>query len=105
MQSPIPLGGIVAKRKIDEVLLKKINSLIKQSINYSFDGYPAITEYVRANSQEMDEEVMRKHIDLYVNDYSINLGEKGRKAVSAMLNVYKSMNPVNTIKQNLIFLG
>ncbi|MGI8584609.1 MAG: 1,4-dihydroxy-6-naphthoate synthase [Chitinophagaceae bacterium] len=89
---PIPLGGIVAKRNIDHTLLKQIDSLIKKSIEYSFGKYPEISEYVRSHSQEMDEEVMRKHIDLYVNDYSTDLGVEGRKAIHQLLNVYQNMN-------------
>ncbi len=103
-QSPIPLGGIVAKRNTNFKLLKKIDTLIKQSIEYSCSSYPAITEYVSSHSQEMDENIMRKHIDLYVNDYSLQLGDKGKNAIAQMLNVYKSMNPVTTIKQDSIFL-
>ncbi len=101
-QSPIPLGGIVAKRNIPLALLKKVDRLIKQSIKYSFANYPAITEYVRKHSQEMEEDIMRKHIDLYVNDYSIDLGEPGKKAVRQMLSLYKKN--IN-IKQSTIFLN
>lgn len=86
-QSPIPLGGIVAKRNINPAVLKKVNALIKQSIEYSFSNYPTITDYVRKHSQEMEEDIMRKHIDLYVNDYSIELGEKGKNAIWQMLSV------------------
>ncbi|MDB5200270.1 MAG: 1,4-dihydroxy-6-naphthoate synthase [Chitinophagaceae bacterium] len=102
-QSPIPLGGIVAKRNIDIILLKKIDGLIKQSIEYSFRNYPAITDYVRIHSQEMEEDIMRKHIDLYVNNYSINLGIKGENAISQMLDIYKGSQP--EIKQDSIFLS
>lgn len=99
-QSPIPLGGIVAKRNIDALILKKVDAFIKQSIQYSFKNYPAITDYVREHSQEMEEDVMRKHIDLYVNDYSIDLGEKGKNAVLKMLSISNKIN-----RENSIFLG
>jgi 1,4-dihydroxy-6-naphthoate synthase len=82
---PIPLGGIVAKRSINPEILKKIDQLIKKSIEYSFSNYPLVTDYVREHSQEMEENVMRKHIDLYVNNYSINLGEEGKNAVKNLL--------------------
>jgi 1,4-dihydroxy-6-naphthoate synthase len=91
-QSPIPLGGIVAKRNIPLALLKEIDGLIKQSIKYSFANYPILTDYVRKHSQEMKEDIMRKHIDLYVNDYSIELGEIGKNAVRGMLKVYQKEN-------------
>ncbi len=101
-QSPIPLGGIVAKRNIPATLLKKIDGLIKKSIKYSFANYPTITEYVRKHSQEMEEDIMRKHIDIYVNDNSIDLGETGKKAVRGMLSLYEK-NII--IKQSTIFLN
>ena len=104
-QSPIPLGGIVAKRNIDSTLLKKIDALIKQSIEYSFSNYPTITEYVRKHSQEMEEDVMRKHIDLYVNDYSIDLGDKGKNAIREFMDVYQKINPSYKKTNNPVFLS
>ena len=104
-QSPIPLGGIVAKRNIDISSLKKINGLIKQSIEYSFSNYPVITDYVRDHSQEMEEDVMRKHIDLYVNNYSINLGDKGKNAIEEFLDVYQKINPAYQKPGSSIFLS
>lgn len=87
--APIPLGGIVAKRSLDPAVLKTIDELIKQSVEYSFSNYPSISPYIADHAQEMNEDVMRKHIDLYVNDYSIELGEEGRKAVNVLLDVFK----------------
>lgn len=102
--SPIPLGGIVAKREMDNSLLKKIDSLIKKSIEYSFSNYPLITDYVREHSQEMEEDVMRKHIDLYVNDYSIDLGTKGKSAIEEFISVYQTINLLNKKIDSNIFL-
>lgn len=85
---PIPLGGISGKRSINEKILMKVDTLIKESIEYAFKNYPLITEYVKMHSQEMEPEVMKKHIDLYVNNYSINLGADGKKAIEKVLNVF-----------------
>ena len=85
---PIPLGGIVGKRNIDEKILMQVDSLIKESIEFAFKNYPLITEYVKMHSQEMEPEVMKKHIDLYVNNYSIDLGEDGKNAIEKILTVY-----------------
>jgi 1,4-dihydroxy-6-naphthoate synthase len=101
---PIPLGGIVAKRSIEPSLLKKIDSLIKQSIEYSFKYYPVITKYVHQHSQEMEEDIIRKHIDLYVNKYSIDLGAKGKDAIEKFLTIYQTLNPSITTTKNKIFL-
>lgn len=87
---PIPLGGIVGKRNIDENILMQVDALIKESMEYAFEHYPLISDYVKEHSQEMEVEVMKKHIDLYVNNYSINLGEDGRKAVQKFMEIYRN---------------
>jgi 1,4-dihydroxy-6-naphthoate synthase len=90
--APIPLGGIVMKRDFDEVLAPKINRLIRKSLEYAFARYPELPAYVRAHAQEMEEQVMRQHIDLYVNDYSLSLGESGKKAVSVLLETWARLH-------------
>lgn len=93
-QLPIPLGGIVAKKDIDKAVLKQVDSLIKQSVEYSFkNNYKILSDYVRLHAQEMSEHVMRQHIDLYVNDFSIALGGKGREAVRKLTDVYAQLHP------------
>ena len=104
LASPIPLGGIAGKRTLPQSLLKKVDNLIKQSIEYSFSKYPVISGYVRTHSLEIDEDVMRQHIDLYVNDYSIALGEKGKNAIQQFLSVYTSIHPGVIINTGPVFL-
>lgn len=103
--NPIPLGGITISRKINSQLQQQIDTLIRKSIDYSFSNYPALSNYIKIHSQEMSEDVMRKHIDLYVNDYSVDLGEKGKKAVEYLLNVYQRNNPGVEFKMNNIFVA
>jgi 1,4-dihydroxy-6-naphthoate synthase len=86
---PIPLGGIVGRRNMDEILLMKVDALIKDSMEYAFENYPLITDYVKQHSQEMEPEVMKKHIDLYVNQFSINLGKDGRNAIKRFMQIYR----------------
>src|SRR5215831_3286557 len=62
MKAPIPLGAIAIKRKMESSVIKKINGLIKKSLEYAFTNYPLITDYVKQHSQTMSEEVMRQHI-------------------------------------------
>ena len=92
---PIPLGGIVAKRSFDENVLMKVDALIKESMKYAFENYPLITGYVKQHSQEMEVEVMKKHIDLYVNKFSINLGKDGRNAIQKFMQVYMETNRID----------
>jgi 1,4-dihydroxy-6-naphthoate synthase len=93
---PIPLGGILVRRGDDPassgILAGKINTLIRKSLEYAFSHYPLLPEYVRQHSQEMEEQVMRQHIDLYVNNYSLSLGEDGKKAVATLLQVYAGLH-------------
>jgi 1,4-dihydroxy-6-naphthoate synthase len=86
--APIPLGGIVVRKDMNAEHAKKINRLIKESLEYAFARLPQLPEYVREHAQEMDESVMRKHIDLYVNEYSLSLGEDGERAVRILLQTY-----------------
>jgi 1,4-dihydroxy-6-naphthoate synthase len=83
--NPIPLGGIVIKRSFDPALTAQVDQLIHQSLEYAFAQYPMVTNYVRCHAQEMSEDVMRQHIDLYVNQHSLNLGNTGRQAVLHMM--------------------
>ena len=70
---------------------QQVGKLIKKSVEYAFANYPSITQYVKDHSQTMEEEVMRKHIDLYVNNFSIDLGEKGRLAIEKFYKVFTSI--------------
>ena len=84
---PIPLGGIVAHQRVDTAVAQKVDALIRKSVEYAFANYPLVTEYVKQHSQEMSEEVMRQHIDLYVNNYSVDLGADGLKAVEQFIRI------------------
>ena len=90
--SAIPLGGIVVNRNIDKTIQIELDSLIKKSIEFAFGNYPDLNDYIRLHAQEMSEDVMRKHIDLYVNNYSLNLGEVGKNTVNKLLEVYQKNN-------------
>lgn len=91
-KAPIPLACISAKNSIDPETRNKISNLIRDSISYAFGEYPQITAYTREHAQEMDEEVMRKHIELYVNNYSLDLGEEGKRAIDQFKKVYSQLN-------------
>jgi 1,4-dihydroxy-6-naphthoate synthase len=92
LNAPIPLGGIVIKKYLGKNVYAQINSLIKKSLEFSFENYPNVSDYVKCHAQTMSEEVMRQHINLYVNDFSLNLGERGETAVKLMHDVYLAQN-------------
>ena len=91
-RSPIPLGGIIIRRNFPFSLQQQVDDLIANSVRYAFNKYPLITDYVKQHSQEMEESVMRQHIDLYVNEYSLALNENGKAAVFKLLKVYEQVN-------------
>lgn len=99
--NPIPLGGIVVKRSMDIALQQQIDRLIKKSIEFAFSNYPVLNDYIRDHSQEMSEDILRKHIELYVNEYSLDLGETGKSAVRKMINVYNETNHSNVSIENI----
>ncbi|MCY7291038.1 MAG: 1,4-dihydroxy-6-naphthoate synthase [Ferruginibacter sp.] len=90
--NPIPLGGIVVKKSIPLAIQKLIDNLIKKSIEFAFSNYPELNDYIRNHANEMSEDVMRSHIDLYVNKFSLDLGVEGRAAVEKLMEVYKTMD-------------
>lgn len=103
---PIPLGGIVINRSVNRLIGLQVDDLIRQSIEYAYTHhYKTLTAYVKNHAQEMAEDIMRKHIELYVNHYSINLGDTGKKAVQQLLNIYQSTNKTKALEYNEIFLS
>lgn len=91
--NPIPLGGIVMNRRYDLSLMKRVDELILKSIQYAQQAYPELSDFIRSHAQEMDESVMRQHIDLYVNDHSLALGSKGKAAVWQLLEIASQFAP------------
>lgn len=81
---PIPLGGIAVHRRIDPATRQKIDRVLRRSIEHAMAHPEDSLGFTREHAQEMDSEVMRQHIALYVNDFSLDLGEKGRAAVHRM---------------------
>ncbi len=81
---PIPLGGIVAKKNLGKEFADLVSDILLQSILYARTNTDRVMLFVRQHAQEMDEAVMQKHIDLYVNDFSLSLGKEGRQAIELM---------------------
>lgn len=97
----IPLGGIVINRTLDREIQLKVNRLVRQSVEYAFAHPKSCIEFIREHAQEMDEAVMYKHIELYVNKYSINLSEEGRKAIDTLFNLAQERNLIPSVQHNL----
>ena len=100
-QSAIPLGGIVVKKNISVENRLLINNLVRRSTEYAFANRDDVMPFVKQHAQEMDEKVMRQHIDLYVNKYSIDLGETGKKAVKLLFDKALETKIISSLPSDL----
>ena len=89
---PIPLGCIAAHTRLDPQIARKVDGLIKKSLTYAFASYPSLPQYVKAHAQAMEEQVMRQHIELYVNNYTMDLGTQGMAAIQKLFDVYNRIS-------------
>lgn len=100
-KQPVPLGGIAVKRNLPAEVQQKLNRMMRRSVEYAMANPESSFEFVKQNAQEMEEEVRRKHIALYVNEYSVNLGEKGRKAMEVFFNKALQAGIINVLPESI----
>jgi len=100
----IPLGGIVINRRWPDDMRQRVNRVMRRSVEYAFAHRGASLPFVRAHAQAMSDDVMYKHIDLYVNDYSVDLGADGRRAVEVLFDRARTAGIIPTMREGL-FLG
>jgi 5,8-dihydroxy-2-naphthoate synthase len=99
--APIPLGGIVIRRSLPDEVKRRVNRVLRRSVEYAFAHRDASLPFVREHAQEMSEEVMYRHIDLYVNEYSIDLGAEGRRAVELLFDRARATGIIPAISKQL----
>ncbi|MGD9976929.1 MAG: 1,4-dihydroxy-6-naphthoate synthase [Bacteroidales bacterium] len=100
---PTPLGGVAVRKSLPENVRVAINQLLCSSIEFAFKNPQEVLPYVKQYAQEMDTEVMLKHIDLYVNKFSLSLGNNGRMAIVELL---KASNKIpNDFDEGKFFIG
>ena len=92
-RSPIPLGGIVARRALDAGVRSEVDRLIRRSLERANADRAHLSPWVREHAQELEPAVMRQHVELYVNDFSLGLGEAGHRAVRTLLEVWGRLHP------------
>jgi 1,4-dihydroxy-6-naphthoate synthase len=101
---PIPLGGIVVRRSLPEDVKRRVDRVIRRSVEYAFAHPLASRPFVRAHAQEMSEDVMRQHIELYVNEYSVSLGIDGRNAVRTLFDRAADTGLIPAFNPSQLFL-
>lgn len=102
---PIPLGGIVANRKLPVDLQHKVNRILRRSVEFAFAHPKSGLEFIRSHAQEMSEKVMYKHIELYVNKYSVDLGTEGKRAVKLLFDTALEKKIIPVINYPLFLTG
>lgn len=100
----IPLGGIVVKRSLDSEIKHKLNRILRKSVEYAFQNPKSGLVFIKEHAQEMSEEVMYKHISLYVNEYSVNLGVNGRKAIEVLFNKAQEKGLIPPLKKGIFLI-
>ncbi|WP_069659508.1 1,4-dihydroxy-6-naphthoate synthase [Arcticibacter eurypsychrophilus] len=100
----IPLGGIVAKRSLDQDTKHKINRVLRKSVEYAFTNPTSGIAFIRSHAQTMEDEVMYKHIGLYVNKYSVDLGSEGRSAIELLFSKAVSAGVIPEVKEHLFLI-
>jgi 1,4-dihydroxy-6-naphthoate synthase len=98
---PIPLGGIAVKKNLPIEIQQKVSMIMRRSVEFAFANPSASNEYVKQHAQEMDETVRRKHIALYVNDFSVSLGEKGRRAIEVFFDKAIQSGIIKSMPENI----
>ncbi|KCZ71557.1 putative periplasmic solute-binding protein [Candidatus Methanoperedens nitroreducens] len=88
---PVPLGGILARRELGASVIREIDRMIRESIEYAFQNHTLTRQYIKHNAQELDDEVIDRHIKLYVNDYTLDIGD-GITAIEEMLKTAEELD-------------
>lgn len=81
---PLPLGGIVVRRELGDDVRQRVERVLRRSIEYAFAHPRQSREYVKAHAREIEDDVIDKHIALFVNDFSLSLGDQGREAIARL---------------------
>ena len=84
---PVPLGAIVIKRSIPDDIALKVNRVVRRSLEHAYKDSFASYDFVSGNAREMDSTIMNNHIKLFVNEYTLNLGKKGREAIIELFRI------------------
>ena len=99
---PIPLGGIIAKRSLGHDLVRNVSSCIRRSIEFAFENPSEPKGYIKSHAQELDDRVIEQHIGLYVNDYSLALGDEGINAIREFFRLAEDRGLIDRSSKHLM---
>lgn len=102
---PIPLGAIVINKKIPEDIALKVNRIVRRSLEYAYHDSFASYDFVSSNAREMESTVMNNHIKLYVNEYSLDLGKKGREAITCLFDIAAGKGVIPSLPDKIFLTG
>ncbi|RYE52923.1 MAG: 1,4-dihydroxy-6-naphthoate synthase [Sphingobacteriales bacterium] len=100
----IPLGGIVINRNLERAVQEKVNRVLRKSVEFAFANPKSGIEFIRQHAQEMSEEVMYKHINLYVNRFSVDLGTEGRKAINVLFKMAQEKGLIAPLEKSIYLI-
>ncbi len=103
-KNPIPLGGIVINRKFDIETQQKVNRVLKRSVEFAFKNPNSGYVYVKKYAQELNDEVIKKHIDLYVNNFTVDLGTDGKNAVETLFKMAKKEKLISSFPEDIFVI-
>ena len=83
---PVPLGGIIINRKVPQDIQRKFDKLLRKSIEFAWKNPDEPLQFIRQYAQEIEDDVMYNHIKLYVNEFTLDLGQEGRQSIRYLLN-------------------
>ncbi len=101
VNAPIPLGGIVVKRTLDNELKQTINKVIKNSLEFAYQHPKEPIAFMKQYAQEMAEDIMNQHINLYVNQFSLDLGREGKQSIHTLYQKAFDLKLINELPQNI----
>lgn len=96
---PVPLGGIMIKRSLPQQIKTTVERVLNQSVAFAMENPAAAMSFIKQHAQSMKDEVIQKHIKLYVNDFSLDLKEKGRQAIDKLFERALEFRKINNLTQ------
>jgi 1,4-dihydroxy-6-naphthoate synthase len=101
---PVPLGGIVVQRNVNEEIAAKVSRSIRRSIEYAYANPIASVDFIRKNAREIDDAVTAEHISLYVNEFSLSLGQEGKSAIERLFSVAREKKVIPGMPDRIFLL-